>query len=442
MLEEAFFLWLAAVLAVIVSLYIWKRRASAHERAARELLDDLAPPVRSRRGRAPVDAGAAPVPAWVMVFDVAICCTEGVMVLYSKKGPMWRQYLAAMMLYLPCNYLGLQTIVKLFYPGGSIWGRVGADAHLLLSAYIRVMLPRGSRTSPLQDSVGFVNICFCLLGAFVLIYRAFGWLTSGPDAERAAGELERELELEAERDAAARTRTSQPRGGARPGIRKRANRGRRRDASPRTADVQETVLEPTPSEPKAAPEPESETTAPEPEPEPAPEPPRAPPVAAAAPEEKVEEPVAPAPAAPKSKVERAAAPEGFEIVARVLEHLGEAHLLPIFEAEEINDNVLPCLDPADLIGLGVSQMTCLTILGAAHAAAKTKTLDTEDVLHNVAKHQSVLEEALRGHREEIKRLKIRELLEDLCCPITCIIMMDPVLCVEDGHTYERVAIEQ
>ena len=88
------------------------------------------------------------------------------------------------------------------------------------------------------------------------------------------------------------------------------------------------------------------------------------------------------------------------------------------------------------------QMTCLTILGAAHAAAKTKTLDTEDVLHNVAKHQSVLEEALREHREEIKRLRIRELPEDLCCPITCIIMMDPVLCVEDGHTYERVAIEQ
>ena len=41
-------------------------------------------------------------------------------------------------------------------------------------------------------------------------------------------------------------------------------------------------------------------------------------------------------------------PEG-EIVARVLEHLNEPHLLPIFEAEEINDNVLPCLDPSDLM---------------------------------------------------------------------------------------------
>ena len=137
-----------------------------------------------------------------------------------------------------------------------------------------------------------------------------------------------------------------------------------------------------------------------------------------------------------------AAPEGYEIVARVLEHLGEPHLLPIFEAEEINDNVLPVLDPADLIGLGVSQMTCLTMLGAAHSAAKNKKLETEDVLDNVVKHQSVLEEALREHRAEIAALRIRELPEDLCCPITCEIMKDPVLCVEDGHTYERVAIEQ
>ena len=129
-------------------------------------------------------------------------------------------------------------------------------------------------------------------------------------------------------------------------------------------------------------------------------------------------------------------------MARVLEHLGEPHLLPIFEAEEINDEYLPDLDPADLIGLGVSQMTCLTILGAAHAAAKTKKLEAEEVLDNVAKHQSVLEEELREHRAEIARLRIRELPEDLCCSITCEIMKDPVMCVGDGHTYERVAIAQ
>ena len=104
--------------------------------------------------------------------------------------------------------------------------------------------------------------------------------------------------------------------------------------------------------------------------------------------------------------------------------------------------MLPCLDPTDLIGLGVSQMTCLTILGAAHSAAKTKKLEAEEVLDNVAKHQSVLEEELREHRAEIARLRIRELPRDLCCPITVEIMMDPVQCVGDGHTYERVAIEQ
>ena len=87
-------------------------------------------------------------------------------------------------------------------------------------------------------------------------------------------------------------------------------------------------------------------------------------------------------------------------------------------------------------------MTCLTILGAAHSAAKTKSLETQDVLDNVAKHQSVLEEELREHRAEVAKLRIRELPEDMCCPITCEIMKDPVICVGDSHTYERVAITQ
>ena len=39
------------------------------------------------------------------------------------------------------------------------------------------------------------------------------------------------------------------------------------------------------------------------------------------------------------------------------------------------------------------------------------------------------------HRRDINRSR-------RCCPITCEIMKDPVLCVEDGHTYERVAVEQ
>ena len=141
--------------------------------------------------------------------------------------------------------------------------------------------------------------------------------------------------------------------------------------------------------------------------------------------------------------------------------------MPIFVAEEINDNVLPCLDPSDLIGLGVSQMTCLTILGAAHSAAKNKKLETEDVLDNVAKHQSVLE---RSALESIARDLQRRLRRSLATrrsedPFAAAsfqtrrgnaratnrehvshahreIMKDPVLCVEDGHTYERVAVEQ
>ena len=159
---------------------------------------------------------------------------------------------------------------------------------------------------------------------------------------------------------------------------------------------------------------------------------------AAASEEKSEEPLG----REESKEEPPVVPAGFEIVARVLEHLGEPHLLPIFEAEEINDKTLPDLDPTDLIGLGVSQMTCLAILGAAHSAAKTKKLEAEEVLDNVARHQSVLEEELREHRAEIARLRIRELPQDLCCPVLLEIMKDPVQCVGDGHTYERVAIEQ
>merc|ERR1711938_464215 len=55
-----------AAAVVLASLYVWKRRASAHERAARELLDDLAPSARTRRGRV--------VPVWATLLRVAACC--------------------------------------------------------------------------------------------------------------------------------------------------------------------------------------------------------------------------------------------------------------------------------------------------------------------------------------------------------------------------------
>ena len=137
-------------------------------------------------------------------------------------------------------------------------------------------------------------------------------------------------------------------------------------------------------------------------------------------------------------------PEGYHVVAAVLQHLGESRLLPTFLAQQIDDAALPYLEPTDLIELGVAPMTCLAILGASAAGGKQKKLETQDVLHDVATHQSVLEAELREHRREIARLRIsrEEVSEDLCCSITCELMKDPVVCVGDGHTYERVAISQ
>ncbi len=36
----------------------------------------------------------------------------------------------------------------------------------------------------------------------------------------------------------------------------------------------------------------------------------------------------------------------------------------------------------------------------------------------------------------------REVPDEYCCPIMCELMKEPVLCMEDGQTYERCAIEQ
>ena len=62
-----------AAAVVLASLYVWKRRAPAHERAARELLDDLAPSARTRRGRV-ADARVASVPVWATLLRAAVCC--------------------------------------------------------------------------------------------------------------------------------------------------------------------------------------------------------------------------------------------------------------------------------------------------------------------------------------------------------------------------------
>jgi len=176
------------------------------------------------------------------------------------------------------------------------------------------------------DLNGFTALLIHSCGAFgacVLFYRAFCCLTSGPDAERAAREL---LDAEAERQATTRARA--PQRSARPGLRKRANRGRRREATPRAPETDppettETVApepkapepepEPAPTRaeqqasPRAAEEPVLEPTAPEPKVT-EPEPTQAPvaesraPSAAPVPEAKIEEPVAPAPAALEAKL--------------------------------------------------------------------------------------------------------------------------------------------
>ena len=55
--------------------------------------------------------------------------------------------------------------------------------------------------------------------------------------------------------------------------------------------------------------------------------------------------------------------------------------------------------------------------------------------------RAVLEAELRDHRARIASLELADVPEDLLCPISCEIMKDPVS-ADDGHTYERVCIEQ
>ena len=208
---------------------------------------------------------------------------------------------------------------------------------------------------------------------------------------------------------------------ARAGRRRRAPRGRRRErargATPSAKEPAPAVAVPE-SKPEAPAAPESKS--------------EAPPAAPEAKGEEEEEPAAPA------------VPRGYENVARALAHLDEARLLPLFEAQQIDDAALPTLEPSTLVELGVPPMVCLALSGAA-TSGKAKKLEADDLLDGVAKHQSVLEEALREHRAELARLKISsasELPEDLCCPITTELMSEPVMCVGDGNTYERAAIEQ
>ena len=148
-----------------------------------------------------------------------------------------------------------------------------------------------------------------------------------------------------------------------------------------------------------------------------------------------EEPPAAEPAAP--------AP-GYSLVASVLGHLGLAELLPRFQEQYVDDEAFVALEADDMNELGIEPHAALSILAAiADGARARKKLVTADFVDGVAKHQSVLEETLREHREEIARLRLTrgEIPEDLRCPLTLELFCDPVSAA-DGHTYERVAIEE
>ena len=83
------------------------------------------------------------------------------------------------------------------------------------------------------------------------------------------------------------------------------------------------------------------------------------------------------------------------------------------------------------------------MLGAVRAAKKERALDEDGVIDDVVAHQDRLEKCLRDHRRRLRRLRIGqdEIPDDMICPISFEVMKDPVM-AQDGHTYERVCIEE
>jgi len=168
---------------------------------------------------------------------------------------------------------------------------------------------------------------------------------------------------------------------------------------------------------------------------------------ATASEEKTEEPMG----REESKHEPAA-PEGYEIVARVLERLGEAQeVLPILLRGEVEDAFIPTMDLAELTGLGVSRTTAEKIIAAVSESAVTapprgKVLVDDDILDDAAARQEALETSLTARQAEVARLKEilkqqhREIPDAYVCPITVEVMEDPCIAA-DGNSYERREIQ-
>jgi ankyrin repeat protein len=171
---------------------------------------------------------------------------------------------------------------------------------------------------------------------------------------------------------------------------------------------------------------------------------------AAASEEKTEEPMG----HEESKHEPAA-PEGYEIVARVLERLGEVEeVLPKLLNDGVNDAAIAdlimveAMDPPDLMSLGMSRTTAEAIIAAISESAaviappRGKVLVDDDILDAAAAHATELETSLTARQAEVARLKEilkaqhREIPDAYVCPISLEPMEDPVLAA-DGHSYER-----
>ncbi|KAH8055863.1 ubiquitin-protein transferase [Aureococcus anophagefferens] len=134
---------------------------------------------------------------------------------------------------------------------------------------------------------------------------------------------------------------------------------------------------------------------------------------------------------------------GDATVAEILERLDLRRLLPLFRSHEIDDDSLFHLERADFAEIGVPAPDVPRICAAVAARRKAKTVSVQGEIDGAARHQAQLEAALADHRAEVARLRVgrRAVPEELCCPVTCELMKDPVM-ADDGHTYERVAIEQ
>jgi len=131
-------------------------------------------------------------------------------------------------------------------------------------------------------------------------------------------------------------------------------------------------------------------------------------------------------------------------VVEILEGSGNVSLVPLFREHLIDDSVLPHLAVEDLTEIGLAPPTALHVFAAINASRMAASkLAVNEVMDDSARHQAALEAELKEHRAELKRLRLRreDVPDKLVCQITFELMKDPVMAA-DGHTFERVAIEQ